>query len=63
MKIKNFKNLFVAFVLSQLFFFTTGCGESVKPADEPNNTLYILFFMMISDHNKIVFLCINAFEY
>lgn len=37
MKIKNFKNLFVAFAVSQLFFFTIGCGESVKPADEPNN--------------------------
>jgi hypothetical protein len=37
MKIKNFKNFFVAFAVSQLFFFTIGCGESVKPADEPNN--------------------------
>lgn len=39
MNIKNLKNLFVVFAVSQLFFFTTGCGESVKPADEPNNKI------------------------
>lgn len=39
MKIKNSKKLFIAFAVSQLFFFTTGCGESVKPIDEPNNKI------------------------
>lgn len=42
MKIKNSKKLFVAIAVSQLFFLTIGCGESVKPIDEPNNKIALV---------------------
>lgn len=37
MKITNSKNLFIKLILTQLFFITVGCGETVKPLDDPNN--------------------------
>ena len=42
MKIKNSKKLFIAFAVSQLYLFTLGCGESVKPVDDPNNKTALL---------------------
>ena len=42
MKIKNSKKKFVAIAVCQLFFLTIGCGESVKPIDEPNNKIALV---------------------
>ncbi len=37
MKILNSKKLFIAIITIQLSFLTIGCGETVKPLDDPNN--------------------------
>lgn len=42
MKIKNFKKKFVAITVIQLLFLIIGCGESVKPIDEPNNKVALV---------------------